>query len=230
MEIFQTNVRHIVLRIKASEEKQKEFREKLANIYRTVQNHPIPNDSMRSDFTSFTKELLTHLKETDEQNKSLRATLREVLIKIREQKFVKTKKTAKILSVNEGGLSSENPFKIPYIQRSHQIERQINLISSVNGTNTQAQRVQIQNFGNLASTTTSTEQTKVFTSQRVSVNFENVLTMKFSKFADERTINRMKISPMDSGENSDVEISAFFCILQHFEIQERKKIKCKIKR
>lgn len=55
-------------------------------MYRTVQNHPIKNC-----FTSYTKQILVQLKETDEQNKNLRTSLREILTEISEIKNNKQK-------------------------------------------------------------------------------------------------------------------------------------------
>lgn len=232
MEIFQTDIRHMVLRIKTNEEKHKKCKEELANLYRTMQNNPTSNVSMKSDFNSFTKQVLIKLKETDEQNKTLRVTLREVLIKISEKKFLTPKKTDVIPSANMKGLSSENPFQIPDIQRSHHAGGHSHHISSEREINTQTQEVQAQDFGDSATATAQPQpQSTGFTRQRVLVNFKNVLNKKFSTFTEKGIIIRMSIGPMESDENVQVDKPTFFSIsLQHPKIPEWKKTKCKIKR
>lgn len=111
MEIFHKEVRHIVLTLKSSEEKQKKCKEKLTNVFRTIQNHRINNTKVNGYFSSYVKQILTELKETDEQNKSIRTCLRVTLIKINEQK-----KTYKNPIVDNVELPPESPFL--EIQRS----------------------------------------------------------------------------------------------------------------
>lgn len=81
-----------VLKIKLSERNRK-CKEKFANVFRSMQNHRIANESVKSGFTSLTKHVLTELKEIDEQNKSLRTIHCEILVKFGKLKFVNPEKT-----------------------------------------------------------------------------------------------------------------------------------------
>lgn len=188
MEIFRTDVRHIVLAIKSSEEKQKRCKEKLENAYRVVQNHTIPNELMKSYFTPHTKQILGELKETDEQNKSLRASLRAILMKISQQKFVNTEKTVENPIVNKERLSSENPSQISNIQRSHHADGQIHTISSKYESNTKVQEIRAHNLGNSIPTGPTTYDREI-TNRESLVNFKNFLTT-LRKFTGYRIITR----------------------------------------
>lgn len=110
-----------------------------------------------------------------------------------EQKLVTTNTTDEILSVDQNRLSLENSFQIPDIQRSHHFVEQIHLITSKSEPNIERQEVQTQNSGGMTSTTVSNKPTTNLTDQQTSVNFENVLTLKFTKFTDEKVIIRMGI-------------------------------------
>lgn len=228
MEIFRTDVRHLVLKIKSSEEKQKKCKEKLANIFRTMHYCTIANTSIKNDFSSDTKQILVQLKETDEQNKSLRTILREILVKIREQKFVNTEK---IPVVNNKRQSTRDLSLIPNIQRSHHPEGRILPISSKSELNINTREIRGHGAGNLVSTASTTSDVKLKVQEK-SVNFENKLTKTFREFKCGNLISRLGI------ERENLEKNLFFKESSRYEgistrltflriLPEFKKIKCK---
>lgn len=184
MDMFQSKIRHIVLKIKSSEEKQKNCKKILTNVYRTVQ---IYNASMKEYFASYTKIILNQLKETDEQNKLLRTNLRDILVKISE--IANTKRTDEIPIVNQGGLSPQNLLQRSDTQHLHRVEGQIHIISSE--YNTKIREIQAHNFDSMTSNISTTIDTKL-TNQESLVNFKKYL-ISFEKFAEEKIINRVGI-------------------------------------
>lgn len=124
MEIFRTEVRHIVLTLKSNEEKQKKCKEMLTSVFRTIQNDPIVNTITKGYSTSYIRQILSQLKETDEQNKSIRKCLRVTLIKISEQK-----KKNEIPILEDRKLPSGNPFpnfqQVQHAEESHTEIRKI---------------------------------------------------------------------------------------------------------
>lgn len=122
MEIFQARVRHIVLTLKSSEEKQKECKEKLTNTFRTLQqykNDPIANKIVKSYSGLYIKNILIQLREADERNKSTRKCLQEILIKIKQHKFENFTKADEVFQREP---SSENLFEVTNIHQSQHVE------------------------------------------------------------------------------------------------------------
>lgn len=184
MEQIRTNIRHVVLALKLSEEKRSRFKEKLASIYRTMQNQPNFNVSTKGRFASYTKHCLEHLKEMNEQHKSFRANLRTILIKFSEQKADTDKKNG-IPVFTEKNQSAKNSSLILNIQRTHYIH----LISSECNSNIERQTIRTHNFSNLTSTM-ATNNTGFM--EQKSVNSQNNLTM-FRKFTGKRISIRVGI-------------------------------------
>lgn len=239
MDMFRTDVRLIVLRIKLSEEKQKKCKKKLESVFRTMQNHSTTNTSEKNKLSFFKiKPVLAELKETDELNNFFKASLREILIKISELKLVDKKKTNEIPGVNEGELSSENPLRTPDIQQLHGVR----FISVEKRPNTRTPEIQTRKFGNLAASDIKS------TVQGEMVTFKNALTIESSKFIVKGNTIHMNIGPMQPVKNISlrrttsfvihkrnfaraVYTPTIFCTLfNYFEIPELKKIRCKIKR
>lgn len=188
MDIFRTNIRHIVLAIKSSEERQRKCKEELTNVFRMVQKHPNSDASKKISFTLFTKQILSELKETDEKNKALRTNLREILIKICEQKFMNTEKTNEIPIVSKKRLTSKNPSQISNIQQSHHAERQIHVISSKYLSNNEIRKIKIRDWTSNISPTTDTN----LMDQKASVKLKKCL-ITFSTFTGRRIIIRLGV-------------------------------------
>lgn len=229
MEIFRENIRQIVLKQKSNEEKNKKDKEKFANVLR-LQIHTIAKTSV--------KQILRQLKETDEENKSIRTSLREILVKFHELKFVNKVKPEEIPVVDKLRESSRDLSQISNIQRSHHVGGQIHNIPSKCESNIRVREIRANNLGDLASTITTTSNAKL-TIRKKSVNFENILIKKFRKLKGEILIIRLgngrekqeKNLLFGEGdgleENLTTAINTLFPFL-HI-LPEWEKIKCKIK-
>lgn len=82
MEIFRTDVRHVVLMLKLSNEKQQNHKNELEKLYRMIQKQG-------TIFAPYTNQLLKDLKEINESYKSLKKLLLETLIKNHERMCMK---------------------------------------------------------------------------------------------------------------------------------------------
>lgn len=165
MNMFQSEVRQLILKIKTSEDWQKKCKEKLVNLLRTEQIHPISNVWMKSEFTSVTKQLLVQLKDTDELNKSSRSILRKILTS--EQN----------LRMNRRALPLENQIQTLGFQSSHHDEKQINHISFGNRIRIQAREVQTQDFENSVQETPLAEPVE-FIRQDISIDLIQINTTR----------------------------------------------------
>lgn len=226
MAIFQSEVRQLILKIKTSEDWQKRCKEKLVNLLRTEQIHPISNGRMKSEFTSITKQFFVQLKDTNEINKSSRSILRNILIS--EQN----------LRVNKKTFLSGNQIQTLGFQSSHHDEKQMNDISFEGRTYIQTREVQTKKFENSVRETSLFEPTK-FIRWNVPVIFENMIASGNGKFMKEintgSNIKSMKQNGTKFGISKRnfakiIYTPIFICVLINYhEIPEFKKIMCKIK-
>lgn len=215
--IIRIEVRHIVLRLKLSEEEQKKRKTKLANVFRTIKNYTFSKATEKTDFASFTKQILTQLKKTDELNKSIRTILCELLVKISELKHVNTVRTDEIPVVNKKWQTLRNISQISNIQQSHHIWENIHPVPLKCVSNTEVREIHPHDSGNMVSTYDAIQEKK-FKGENLIIRFgirrkkleKNLLFEESAGF--ERSFMR------------DVKVLIFFHILPEF-----KKIKCKIK-
>lgn len=93
MEKLRIVIRQTILMLKSSEEKQKNRKEELTIVYRTIRKNPISNSLEKNNFATNIKKILVQLRFIDEQNK--RTALHTTLKKIHEEEFVHSKNKGK---------------------------------------------------------------------------------------------------------------------------------------
>lgn len=226
MEDLREYVRKIILVIKSREERQKKKREKLTNVYRTIQKYPVFKTSY---FTSYTKQILSGIKEADGQNKCFKEDLRGLLIKIDNLRR----------NVGPGTKKDFSPEILVGIIEKQQKQT----ISSEYESNIELRKIQTYDTDNLMSTISTTSDIKL-TSRESSINFENSSMTKFNKFTGKRNNIQMGVelkkdlfkkitefeSPIWNFERVVYILTFFYTWLKYFKLPELKKIKCKIKR
>lgn len=182
MEVFRAEIRHIVLMLKFSEEKQRKYKKQLLEVYRTVQKHSIPNPSEKNNSASYTNQYLKQLKEIYELNKSVRTLLRATLIEHHEQHFVNIKKaneSSTTLVVENENLTRES--QIDVVKQSFQEKCDLKQESP---------KSQPKGLDSLTTLTTDVK----LSSDGPQVNFENdLISIKFEFLTDTKTSIRMGI-------------------------------------
>lgn len=212
MAISRSEVRQLILKIKASEDWQKRCKEQLMSLLRTEQFHPNSNVRVKSESTSITKRFIVQLKNTNELNKLSRSILREILIN--KQNFEVSEKTS----------LSRNQTQPLGFQPSYHDGKQMNTLPFESRAYIRKQEVQAKNFGNSVQKTSLTKSTEL-TRRNVLVTFENMINSGTGKFTNKKFSRVLK-----GNFAKTIYTSMFICILMSFrEIPEFKKIRCKIK-
>lgn len=219
METFQAEMRHIVLTLKLSEEKQRNYKNELVNVYRTVQKHSNSNPFEKNNSTPCTKQLLKQLREIDELNKSVRTLLRVTLMEHRGKNFVKNANESTATLVAEDKHLTPDPFSI-YSTRESQIDVVRQPTQEKYDVKPKSSKSQPNGLDSSILTTLTTD--VKLSSEGSQVNLKNdLISIEFKLFTDARAITRMDMMPIHSVEN---------LLLWQIEIPERRKIKCKIRR
>lgn len=182
---------------------------------RTIQIHTIAKSSV--------KQILRQLKETDEENKSIRTSLREILLKTRELKFVNGVKLDEIPVEDRERESSRDLSQISNIQRSNHVEGQIHTTPSKCESNISVRENRAYFLGDMASTLSTTSNAEL-TIREKSVNFKNILT-KFIWKKQEKTLLYAKNDGFEENLTTTINTQNLFLRF----LPESRKIKCKIK-